>query len=250
MEFFLKKLISSFLAPLSLGLFLLFLGLFYLYIKSYKRAKVFLSLGFIWIVLISYAPFSNTIIQPLENNYTRFESKNHQNISYIAVLGSYHHSNEKFSVVSQGSGVGLQRLNEGISIYKKYPQSKLILTGYKGHDKLSHAIVQKNIAIALGVPSKDIIINSNPKDTKEEAIIIKRIVKTDSFVLVTSAAHMTRAIQIFNQIGLTPIAAPTNYLGLNFKFISRLRASEIQKTESAMHEYFGIVYYKLKAILN
>lgn len=50
------------------------------------------------------------------------------------------------------------------------------------------------------------------KDTWEEARQAAAFVRQKQLVLVTSASHMNRALKEFNDAGLTPLPAPTNYL--------------------------------------
>lgn len=49
--FLLKKIIAAFLMPVPIGLFLLLLSLVFLLKNSYKKAKIFLFLSFLWFAL-------------------------------------------------------------------------------------------------------------------------------------------------------------------------------------------------------
>ena len=138
------------------------------------------------------------------------------------------------------------RLSEGIRIYKQLDNAKLILSGYEGDEKSPNAIMMKNVAIKLGVKEENIITQEKAKDTQEEANYVKEFVQKKPFILVTSAAHMPRAMKIFETSWLNPIAAPTDYLSKNNgKFLSVPKASDLKKTESAMHEYIGILWHMI-----
>ena len=63
--FTLKKIISAFLLPIPIGIFLLFMAFIYLMFNSYKKAKIFLFLGLSWFVILSFQPVSNAILAPL-----------------------------------------------------------------------------------------------------------------------------------------------------------------------------------------
>ena len=58
--------------------------------------------------------------------------------------------------------------------YKNLENVKLIVSGYGGFDKNSHAFMQERLAISLGVNPSDIIRLDSPKDTKEEAVETKK----------------------------------------------------------------------------
>lgn len=68
-------------------------------------------------------------------------------------------------------------------------------------------------------------------------------------LLVTSAAHMQRSVQLFEKRGLQPIPAPTDHLYKHSESKNLFRwipyAYNIRKMESAMHECIGILWMKL-----
>jgi uncharacterized SAM-binding protein YcdF (DUF218 family) len=230
---------------MSIGLFLFFIGLIFLLNQNYKRAKTFLVISFLWLAIIGYSPFSNYMIQPLENQYKAYTQID-KDISYVLVLGSGHVTNDEMSKLSQLSKTALMRLSEGIRIYRELHSAKLILSGYAGDDKTPHALVLKDVAISLGVPIEDIITQEEAKDTTEEASYLKKRVGNQEFIMVTSASHMPRAMKIFETEKLKPIAAPTNFLSKeDGSYLREPRGKEIQKTEAAMHEYIGNLWFEI-----
>lgn len=245
MLFTLKKIISTFLMPLSIGLTLFVIGLFYLLIQKQRKANFFMIIAFLWTALIAYSPFSNALIQPLENKYPSYIQID-KSIKYVLVLGSGHINNENLSEVSQLSRTALMRLSEGIRIYKELDNAKLILSGYKDDQKVSNAVMMKNLALKFGVKEENIITHEEVRDTQEEATKTKETINKEPFILVTSAAHMPRAMKIFEAQWLNPIAAPTDYLSKNDGvYLSIPKAINLKKTESAMHEYLGILWHSI-----
>lgn len=246
MLFTLKKIVSIFLMPLSIGLILFFLGLIFLYKKSYKKAKIFLTISFLWIYIIGYSPFSNALIKPLESQYKAY-TKIDSSINYILVLGSGHVTNDDVSKISQLSNSALMRISEGIRIYRQLNNAKIIFSGYAGEDvKTPHAFIAKDVAISLGVSKENILTQEEAKDTKEEAELVSKIVAKQKFILVTSAFHMPRAMKIFQNENLNPIAAPTDFLSKeDGDYLREPRAKEIRKTEVAMHEYIGTLWHDI-----
>jgi len=107
------------------------------------------------------------------------------------------------------------------------------------------------LAINLGVDEKNIIINEKPKDTKEEAVFVKSLIGKESFVLVTSATHMPRAMILFKSLDLNPIAAPTNFYKREFNgYFSTPSNDSIGRSTIAIHEYLGTLWAKIKSIIN
>ncbi|PHO12409.1 hypothetical protein CPG38_08110 [Malaciobacter marinus] len=246
--FLAKKIIAGFFMPLSLGLILFLIALVFLYKKSYFKSKVFFIFSFFWIVLLSYEPISNRLLYPLEHSYKALKTIP-KDIKYIVVLGNGHTTNESLSITSQLNTTSLNRFLEAYRIYKNTSNSKLIFSGYEGKDATSHAFMQEKLALSLKVNSEDIITLPKPKDTNEEALAVKKLLKNKKFILVTSASHMKRAMLIFHKHGLLPIPAVTNHLAKNKGyFLSRPKAYNLYKSELAFHEYLGILWEKFKTI--
>lgn len=246
--FFFKKFISAFLMPVPIGIFLLLLALVFLLKNSNKKAKLFLIFGFLWFTLLSFQPISNAIIKPLEDSHKALLIS--PNVEYILVLGNAHFTNENLSITSQVHHTAINRLVEGIRHYRNLKNAKIIVSGNKFYDKNSHAHMQEKLALSLGVKKEDIIKLHKPKDTLEEALEVKRIVKEKAFILVTSASHMKRAMMIFQKQGLHPLAAPTQNLAKNSKnFISQFSSYNLLKVTLAFHEYLGIFWGKIKGFL-
>lgn len=232
-------------------IFFLLLGIALLFWKrgNIQRGKQVFIIALIWIALLSYSPFASLLLLPLENRHSKIElDSNHP--QYIHVLGCGHTSNPKIPLSSQISLVSLARINEGVALYKTYPNMKLIFSGYGGDDPISNARKNAQMAIALGVNPRDIIILEAPKDTQEEAIASKRIVGNQPIILVTSASHMVRASALFRKMGVTVLPAPTDF---QVKKASRLlqfpSAEGLSRSEAAFHEYLGLAWGKIKGYI-
>ena len=243
--FLFKKIVSAFLLPIPIGLFLLLIAFIYLMFNSYKKAKVFSFLALLWFALLSFQPVSDAILKPLENAYPSLIET--PKVQYVLVLGSGHKSDDELSITSQIKMVGINRLVEGIRHYKNLENAKLIVSGYSATDENSHAFMQEKLAISLGVKQEDIIRLDTPKDTKEEAIEAKKIVGDNELILVTSASHMKRSFLLFKKEGLNVIASPTNHLAYeDDSYSAYFSAKNLRNCEMAIHEYLGLLYSYLK----
>lgn len=217
--------------PLSIGLLLCLAGMYFLYTKRYKKAKIFLSLGLVWIVLVSSMPVSVSLLTPLENEYTPVKVYEKQ-YDYIVVLG--------------GDVKG--RTYEALRLYHLLHGAKILTSGYAANNLRSDANKTADLLISLGVKAGDIMLQESPKDTKEEAIAIKKRLGTTPFLLVTNATHMGRAMALCKAQGLHPIAAPTNYLANKSKRLLP-NGEGLYFTEIALHEYIGRLYYWIKKLV-
>lgn len=243
--FIIKKTITFFVEPMGFILFLFSIGLYFLYVGKNKFAKIFLSASLGFLIIFSYPPFSNMLVKNLENKYEHY-SYDH-NITYIHVLGGGHSMDTTQPLSSRLSDASLKRVLEGILIYKKTKNAKLIFTGYGGKTNIPTALMNTKLAMALGVPEKDIIVGVNPKDTHEEAEFSKKIVGNNEFVLVTSATHMPRSMMLFKNNGMNPIAAPTYFKKSGeYDFFQPISTRSLERSRMAIHEYIGILWAKIR----
>ena len=107
----------------------------------------------------------------------------------------------------------LSRLIEGIRLYRKFPGSKLLFSGGSPNDgKDKESDLMQELAFELGINKTDIISENTSLETSEQVTEIRKIVKQDNFVLITSANHTPRALAMFNKKGMQPYIMPSDYL--------------------------------------
>ena len=88
------------------------------------------------------------------------------------------------------------------------------------------------------------------KQAAWEALPIKKLLGDKKFIIVTSASHMKRSMLIFKKLNLNAIAAPTNYLSHEEKSLKEyFSGKNIRKIEIAIHEYLGLIWYKIKGYI-
>jgi len=240
-----------FLMPLPLGIAFILLGLFFLYRNKIAKAKFTLLLSVVWLFLFSYPPFANTLLHQIESDHPTLH-KAPENIKYIYVLGNGHTTDETLPITSQVSETAVVRLNEGIRLYRQLDNNaKIIVSGYHGlYDTTEHAVMQKKLAVSLGLDKNDLILHLGTRDTQEEAQAGKTLLGGEPFILVTSASHMTRALKFFKKEGLHPIPAPTNHLA-NIKYPNYtdfFSSDALMKSRLVFHEYLGLIWQKIKGI--
>ena len=230
MGFYLKHAISAFLTPASIGFILTFIGLIFLFKARYTKAKWLLFLAFTWLYLFSLNPIANSLISGLERQYQPLE-KPLSGVKYILVLG----------------GSKELRCWEALRLYHSIDGAKIITSGFEGKQSQSEAKLAAELLMQSGVKGEDIILHVTPRDTKEEAISMKKDMGSKAFYLVTSAYHMPRAMALFKKEGLHPIAAPSDFKAKVYD-TSLLQPSGryLQISEIAWHEYLGLLWSTLR----
>ncbi|MFA5109824.1 MAG: ElyC/SanA/YdcF family protein [Desulfobaccales bacterium] len=258
--FILKKIAANFLSPGSLGLEILILGLFLLWFTRRQRlGKIVVSLGTALLLLFGSPLLSPRLLMPLERHYPALlhpealvrEGRQPQTSPiWIVVLGGGHDTDPSLPVNSQISRAALSRVVEGVRLYRALPGSKLLMSGGVVFDPVSEAGVMARIAQILGVKPQDLVLEETSRDTAEEAAIIAKMIGADRVILVTSAAHMPRAMALFEKRGLNPIPAPTDYLTRSPQGLSPGQffpgAGGLGQAEAALHEYLGLAWAWLR----
>ncbi|BAF72502.1 ElyC/SanA/YdcF family protein [Sulfurovum sp. NBC37-1] len=244
--FLLKKFVAAFLLPFPIFLLFMAFGFYFFSQKRYVGSKRFFLVGILWIILLSYAPFSSLLLLPLERQFSSVDL-NGTNAGYIHVLGTAHVAREGIPLSSELDPSGLARVTEGVLLYKQHKGMKLVFSGYGKDEPLSNAKCSAALAQALGVREEDIIVFETPKDTLEEAGAMSEMAQGKHVVLVTSASHMLRASRLFKKAGIKVIEAPTDFKVKKPDDLLQLPGAEgLRRSETAFHEYLGLLWFWLK----
>lgn len=210
MGFEIKKLIEWWLSPQALSLLLLGVGLACSFVPRRQRlARALLAAGLFVSVLFSCGPVADALSRPLEQRYPSLDlTAPLTGIAAVAVLGAGYSPNPGKPAIAWLPDVGLQRLVEGLRVLRLAPGSRLVFSGSGGSYKEPEAEVMERAAVSLGVDPARIVRIDAPRDTAEEIAALHRLVGPKKVIIVTSAIHMPRAMDLAADQGLDAIAAP------------------------------------------
>lgn len=241
--FWLKKIVSQFFMPVPLVLLLIALA--YLVMRNRQSSRALLAITAALLITLSSSWGSNWLLAPLEEQYS-VNNKPMAHACLVMVLGSGHDENANLTAVQQLSNTALARLTEGVRQLSLGQNCKLVVSGWSGGlSTRSHADVMFDAAVELGVSPKAIIKLPLAQDTIEEAQFMKWEVEDAPFRLVTSASHMPRAMTIFTNAKLNAVAAPTDF-AQRATYWWRFDAQSLLNSQRAIHEYMGLLWFKLK----
>jgi uncharacterized SAM-binding protein YcdF (DUF218 family) len=248
--FIIKKLISMWLMPLPFCCLIILFGLI-LSVWKVAIGRIIAFSGVALLMLFSWQPFANSVLYPLEQQYPSFDIS--QPVEAIVVLGNCHTVSEEIPPMAQLCGTGLYRLMEGYRIWQANPEAEFLLSGYAGDESRSYAEVAGEIALGLGVPAAKIRLFPTAQDTQQEAALTAPFLKGKTFALVTSASHMPRSINWFEQHSieghaLTPIAAPAHFGAPEKSSSWKIETHALLKTERAWYELLGRAWAAIKAM--
>ncbi|WP_019613458.1 ElyC/SanA/YdcF family protein [Psychromonas ossibalaenae] len=254
MLFILKKWIGGLLMPLPLLLILFFIGLILLFFsKKQKTAKTFLLFTFIVLFTLSFMPVSERIVHSVERKHLPIMQPA-QNYEVILLLGSGGIADPSLPVTGQLSATALSRFVEALRLYNANPGAILVVSGSGFGDVKTHAQMMQELALTMNIPADKIVRLDDTLDTDDEARIMSEIIRGKRAVLVTSATHMDRSLQLFYKYGAGPEAAPANFLAKNRTGETAAHyyipsARYLDKSTVAWHEYLGKLQNKIKGLL-
>jgi len=148
-------------------------------------------------------------------------------------------------------GGAVERLFAMAALAKRYPRAKLVFSG--GSGSLSHPEDKEAPLIGpllgeLGVDPARVMFEDASRNTAENAEFSRRLAQPkdgETWLLVTSAFHMPRAVGCFRRVGWPVVAYPVDYSTageseppIQFDFLTGMGT-----LRAAVHEYLGLFFY-------
>jgi len=254
MFFVLSKILSFLIYPLFLAILLFILFIFFR--KHYpKVAKILFYIAFVELYVFSTEPIADLLLLPLEFPFEKQTiPEKAEAIVVLSGMVDLQRSNAEQIELGDAS----DRIIEGMLLSKDCPDSLLILTGGSGNlfdQSKSEAKMMEILALRFGISQERIRVDIRSRNTHENAVESKKILDKEnvsSFILITSASHMKRALGCFRKVELNPIPYAVdfrNHWGKYDIFSFVPQVGNLDKSTAAFHEYVGIITYKLRGYL-
>ena len=246
MGFVFKKALAMSIMPLSVCLLLMGLGLLYILLRRPREALAPFTIAALLLYAFSLNTVAAYMIRPLERVYPVLDLASPDlaatDVKWIVVLGCGHWTDRTLTPAAMLDESALFRLVEGVRVAQRFPRAVLILSGGSYRDEQPNAQVMAAAVAGLGFDPARILLESQSLDTQDEAVLIKNMVGADPFVLVTSAAHMLRAVKLFENQGLKPIPAPAHFRAKGEPEYLLPYPGNILTCTQAAHEYLGLAW--------
>lgn len=243
-----KRLLSYLLLPFPFAVLLIAAGILVLWFTKRQRlGKILVTAGAGALLFFSCGAFAGSYLRPLTQFKPLKSLADAPGVRWIVVLGSGYSDGSEIPALSRLDPAGLQRLIEGVRLYRTQPGTKLILSGGVATGHVSQGEVLAQAAETLGVPRSDLVVEGHSTDTQDEAVMIRDIVQQDRFALVTSRLHMRRSMKLFQKQNLNPIAAPAGYWPAGWPVIPT--SGQLAWADAADHEYVGMLWSLLRGTL-
>jgi uncharacterized SAM-binding protein YcdF (DUF218 family) len=253
MEFYIAKIANYLLEPLYILSFFLLILIFLLLFTNFKKSIFFFSKFLLILFLFfGYTPLSNFLLNKIED-FIKPSKYPVQQLKGVVVLGGSFNSGlqskERNEVLLNSSA---ERLTKVLEIYNKNPKILILFSGFSGKLKpqgWSESDMAKKFFLEQGVRSENLIFENKSRNTFENIIYSKDIIKTNkgTWGLVTSASHMPRSYFGFKKQGLIlePISVDYRTGTSSIFWINFDIKKGLENWNIILHEVIGISYYKI-----
>jgi uncharacterized SAM-binding protein YcdF (DUF218 family) len=250
LAFLASKLLWGVLRPNTLALLLALVGLVLVW-RGRRLGRWPLALGLSWFAAVFALPVAALLTLPLEERFPRAPAP--ARVTGIVVLGG---AVEQALTEAHGLPAlngAAERMTEAVALARRFPAARLVFTG--GSAAIlpggpTEADTARRLFADLGLPPERLTFESESRNTHENAVLTHRLVQPkpgETWLLVTSASHMPRAMGCFRAAGWQVTAWPVNYttardpaLWWHWPFPTRLN-----QAEWALREWVGLVAYRL-----
>ena len=253
MFFVLSKTLGLFTVASNLMMALGLIGIMFLFTRFRRLASWLIVTSLVLIAFAGYSPLGRILMLPLEQRFPPWDASR-GDPDGIVVLGGAIDPEISLArgVVALNSSA--ERITVTAELARRYPNARIVFSG--GTSSLDpNAAMEAPVAVkelvALGVAHDRVTVDEQSRNTIENAVFSHLLANPkpgERWVLVTSAAHMPRAIAVFRAAGFPIEAYPVDYRTRDRNDAARLQASlpeGLEMTDQAIHEWAGLFIYRL-----
>jgi uncharacterized SAM-binding protein YcdF (DUF218 family) len=253
MFFVASKIVGFIIQPLNLIALLLLLGLTASLLRLRRLSVLFPALALLILVVSVWTSTGSVLLEPLEDRFSR-PAAQPEEVKGIIVLGGFFEGG--INLVRHGYELNnsADRIVEAAILARRYPDAKIVVTGGNGSLLLAgegDAVTAPRLLEALGIARERLRLETHSRNTYENAVFTRDLVKPkpgETWLLVTSAFHMPRAMALFRKAGFDIVAWPTDYRTAGNERLSFARDNAIdclQNMTLAIREWAGLAAYRL-----
>jgi uncharacterized SAM-binding protein YcdF (DUF218 family) len=250
MGFIITKILLLLLLPPTSILALMFLG--FLLVWSHRLlGRLLITAAFLLLYGLSISPVSDALITPLEADYRPLDVMNVR-ADVIVVLGGGAVDLSALGLEPMPSNGSLERVVAAVKLYRTL-HIPMVITGGAGDPampQLSDAEPMARMALDLGVPKQEIMIDNTAFNTLASARNVKTAFAGKRMVLVTSAYHLKRSVGMFRKLGLEVVPQPSGFLsgkrGDRSFYAAIPRLEFLNISSIALSERISLTWYRFR----
>jgi uncharacterized SAM-binding protein YcdF (DUF218 family) len=204
--------------------------------------------------VLGLSPIGGALILPLEERFPRPALDDAETFAGIIVLGGAEDARVGAARNVSAVNEAAERLSETVTLARRFPQARIVFTGGSAAlltAKAPEADAARRFFEDLGVEPGRVVLESQSRNTHENARLTFDLLRPkpgETWLLVTSAFHMPRAVGTFRKAGFNVRAFPVDYRTSGLDEIYRPFSSipeGLRRVDFVFREYVGLVTYYL-----
>jgi uncharacterized SAM-binding protein YcdF (DUF218 family) len=250
--FYFSKIIWSVISPDSLFIILLTLCLLLFLFTQKQKAMILLSTLTLSTLLLSIFSIGDWMLYPLENRF-QHNPQLPEHIDGIILLGGAVIADRSVEWQQLETNQFHERLSSFIQLAHLYPEARLVFSGGNAstdENKPTEAKIAAAYFLESGISPDRLFIEDKARNTAENASFSMLLVNpqmNETWIIITTAYHMPRAIGVFCQQNWKAIPFPVDHQTLpsnlyqpGFSLIAHANNLVL-----ASHEWLGLLAYFL-----
>ncbi|PRD42268.1 YdcF family protein [Phyllobacterium phragmitis] len=251
MFFALSKILWLFTQPITLLLAGILASMLAMAFARRRMALVFSAITVVLFVLVSFTTLGNVLLLPLEERFPANPALP-ERIDGIVVLGGFMEGEVNASRGGHEINGAGDRIIETMRLARLYPEARIVVSGGEGTfftDSVPDAISARQLFRNFGLTGERLSFEAESRNTYENAVYSRELVKPregETWLLITSAFHMPRAMGCFRQADFSVIAWPVDYLtrrDRGFSIDLQDPVGGLARTTIAVREWLGLQSY-------
>ena len=258
MFFYLAKAVWFVLQPSTFLALLIAYGAILIWTGWARWGRRFVTIGAILLLVLGLSPLGNALILPLEDRFPRADLDKPPAPAGLIILGGAESRLIGRARQAPTLNEAGERLLEGAILAQRFPEAKVAFSGGDAgllYTSNSEAEGAAALLTQLGVARERLILESDARDTYENAIYLKKELEAKGeldpskrWLLITSAYHMPRSVGAFRQAGFSVEPWPVDYRTRGAADLTRPfdKVSEgLRRVDTATREWVGLFAYWL-----
>ena len=255
--FLISKLLHFFIEPLNWVIVFVCLSLLFLGLRKPHLCKQFLVFALLDLLIVGWLPASDALLRPLEDAVPKIDigKLTVDDVGGIIILGGAIEGGN--IAVDRGEisiGSSAERVTKAFELIRKYPDLPFIFSGFSGRispSGLSEADAFKQLIQEQGLVGRAGLYENQSRNTYENVLFMKPMITEieqgkigKPWLLITSASHMYRSVNIFQKQGLEIIPVPVDYQTANsLQWTAFDLVGGAQNWNKLIHEIIGLFAY-------
>jgi uncharacterized SAM-binding protein YcdF (DUF218 family) len=252
MSFILSKVIWPLATPSNLLALALVLGGLLILTSSWRRAgRRLLAAAVVAVLAAMLLPVDDWLAWPLEHRFAAPEPMPAR-VDGIVVLGGGVTESKVPALGGAQLNGAADRLSALIILARRYPTARVVYTG--GNATLAGGPREADVTAALlaemGFATPGMQFERESRNTHENAVLTHALAQPqagETWLLVTSALHMPRAMGVFRAQGWDPVPMPVDFRGdgrLRFLRPADSLGGRLAGIDQVTREWVGLLAYR------